>query len=121
MIDQKFLTPCSAKAHGERSPCGEKSKTGGENRKLQPSSQTLESVIESELRKFAYEDSEEEIDDDEEFYSDSAAKASNNGGAAVTDIDEGFCDKAPKGFKYEEESSHSFKFGLNSSRDGSCD
>lgn len=116
MIDQKIFSPCSPKTQA-----GEKNKTNGEKSKPSPPSQTLASVIESELRKFGYEESEEEIDDDEEFYSDAANKASNNGAATVTDIDEGFCDKAPKGFKYEEESSHSFKFGLNNSREGSCD
>jgi len=58
--------------------------------KPEPSAQTIQSLIEAD-------------------------RESNKGDATATDIDEGFFDKpttSPEGFKSEEESSHSFKFGL---------
>jgi hypothetical protein len=55
MIDHKFYTPCSAKTHHEV-------------KQPESSAQTIQSIIESEL-KICYqaEESEEEIDDSEEF------------------------------------------------------
>jgi len=82
MIDHKTFTPCSAKQHGEK-----------QIENIQPLPQTIESIVESELKKFGYEDSEEEIDDSEEFYSDLPTAANKIGEAPATDIDEGFFDR----------------------------
>jgi len=104
MIDHKFYTPCSAQTHGEvvkPDPSAQ-------------SAQTIQSIIESEL-KLCYEKSELEIDDSEDFYSDASNEKLKNGDAATTDIDEGFFDK-PTTSPKEKSSDLSLKSGLNSFR-----
>ena len=120
LIDEKFFKLCSNETHGKKTAAVVEPEV---EPIVDAVPQTVESIIESELKKFGYEDSEEEIDDSEDFYSDSATIVSKISETTMADIDEGFFDKpttSPEGLKSEEESSVSFQFGFNSARERSA-